>query len=129
MLDWLKDYHKLEDEIIYLENDLGRNKRELKRWRGGDLSKYKLTPESDGTKVEDHIERIEYNLAHKMNDLYDLKKVICTFHGLEHKIMHGKYVEGKTLEKIAEELNYSPRYIYNKHSQIKRMIEYAQKLS
>ncbi|OUB05990.1 hypothetical protein BK708_40455 [Bacillus thuringiensis serovar yunnanensis] len=129
MLDWLKDYHKLEDEIIYLENDLYRSKRELKRWVGGDLREVRLTAESEGGKLEDHIAVREHDLAHKMNDMFDFKKVIRTFHGLEYKIMYGKYVEGKTLEKLAEELDYSPRYIYNKHSQIKRMIEYAQKLS
>ncbi|PEL15558.1 hypothetical protein COL52_01245 [Bacillus toyonensis] len=128
MLNWLKDYQKLEDEIIYLENNLYRSKRELKRWMGGDLSKYILIAESDGAKVEERIEAIEYELAFKMNEMFDLKKVIQSFKGLEHKIMYGKYVEGKTLEKLAEELNYSPRYVYNKHAQIKRMIEYAQKL-
>ncbi|PEF33680.1 hypothetical protein [Bacillus wiedmannii] len=129
MLAWLKDYQKLEDGIIYLENDLYRSKRELKRWVGGDLREVRLTAESEGVKLEDRIAVREHDLAHKMNDMFDFTKVISTFHGLEHKIMYGKYVEGKTLEKLAEELNYSPRYIYNKYSQIKRMIEYAQKLS
>ncbi|PFK05939.1 hypothetical protein COI98_30640, partial [Bacillus cereus] len=32
MFEWLKDYQKLEDEIIYLENGLDRSKKELKRW-------------------------------------------------------------------------------------------------
>lgn len=128
VLDWLKDYRKLEDEIIYLESDLYRSKRELKRWVSGDLREVRLTAESEGAKLEDRIAVREYDLAHKMNDMFDFKKVISTFYGLEHKIMYGKYVEGKTLEKLAEELDYSPRYIYNKHSQIKRMIEYAQKL-
>ncbi len=129
MLEWLKDYQKLEDEIIYLENDLYRSKRELKRWAGGDLREVRLTAESEGAKLEDRIATREHELALKMNDMFDFKRVISTFHGLEHKIMYGKYVEGKTLEKLAEELHYSPRYIYNKHAQIKRMIEYAQKLS
>ncbi|PEQ48645.1 hypothetical protein, partial [Bacillus cereus] len=106
-----------------------RSKRELKRWISGDLRDVCLTVDSEGAKVEEHIEAIEYELAFKMNDMFDLKKVISTFHGLEHKIMYGKYVEGKTLEKIAEELEYSPRYIYNKHAQIKRTIEYAERLS
>ncbi len=128
LLEWLKDYQKLEDEIIYLENDLDRSKRELKRWVYGDLQEVRLTEGSEGGKLEDRIAVREHDLAHKMNDMFDFKKVISTFHGLEHKIMYGKYVEGKTLEKLAEELNYSPRYIYNKHAQIKRMIEYAQKL-
>ncbi|MED1305569.1 hypothetical protein BK704_34365 [[Bacillus thuringiensis] serovar konkukian] len=129
MFEWLKDYQKLEDEIIYLENGLDRSKKELKRWVYGDLRGVRLTAESEGVKLEDQIAVREHDLAHKMNDMFDFKKVISTFHGLEHKIMYGKYVEGKTLEKLAEELNYSPRYIYNKHAQIKRMIEYAQKLS
>ncbi|MEK4501177.1 hypothetical protein [Bacillus sp. FSL R12-0069] len=129
MLEWLNDYRKLEDEIIYLENDLDRSKRELKRWVYGDLQEVRLTEGSEGGKLEDRIAVREHDLAHKMNDMFDFKKVISTFYGLEHKIVYGKYVEGKTLEKIAEELDYSPRYIYNKHSQIKRMIEYAQKLS
>lgn len=129
LLEWLNDYRKLEDEIIYLENDLDRSKRELKRWVYGDLQEIRLTAESEGAKLEDRIAVREHDLAHKMNDMFDFKKVISTFHGLEHKIVYGKYVEGKTLEKLAEELNYSPRYIYNKHAQIKRMIEYAQKLS
>ena len=128
LLEWLKDYHKLEDEIIYLESDLDRSKKELKRWIYSDLQEVRLTEGSEGGKLEDRIAVREYDLAYKMNDMYELKKVIQSFKGLEHKIMYGKYVEGMTLEKVAEELNYSPRYIYNKHSQIKRMIEYAQKL-
>lgn len=128
MAEWLKDYQKLEVDVIYLENKLERAKKELGRWIYGDLAKYKLTADSDGAKVEEHIEAIEYELAHKMNDLFSMKKLIRTFTGLENVILYKKYVEGMTLEKIAEELNYSPRYIYNKHSQIKRMIEYAQKL-
>lgn len=128
LLEWLKDYQKLEDEITYLEHDLDRSKRELKRWVYGDLQEVRLTADSEGAKLEDRIAVREHELALKMNDMVDFKKVISSFHGLEHKIMYGKYVEGKTLEKLAEELDYSPRYIYNKHSQIKRMIEYAQKL-
>lgn len=64
-----------------------------------------------------------------MNGMFDFKKIISTFHGLEHKIMYGKYVECKVLGKFAKLLDYSPRYIYNKHAKIKRRIEYAQKLS
>lgn len=128
LLEWLKDYHKLEDEIIYLESDVDRSKKELKRWIYSDLQEVRLTEGSEGGKLEERIAVREHDLAHKMNDMHELKKVIQSFKGLEHKIMYGKYVEGMTLDRIAEELNYSPRYIYNKHSQIKRMIEYAQKL-
>ena len=60
-----------------------------------------------------------------MNDLHDMKKMIATFGGLEHKILYLKYIEGMTLERVAEELTYSAQYIYNKHSEIKRMVDYA----
>lgn len=58
----LKDYQKLEEEITYLEFNLERTELELKRWISGDLAKYKLTADSDGAKVEEHIERIKGNL-------------------------------------------------------------------
>jgi len=128
MYEWLRDYQRLEDEITYLEHNLIRSQNELKRWVHGDLAKYKLTAESDGAKLEERIEVIEFELAHKMNDLFNIKRIIQTFKGLEHQILYMKYIDGITLEKIAEELNYSPRYIYNKHAQIKRMIEYAHDL-
>lgn len=126
MYEWLKDYRKLEEEIAYLEFNLERSENELKRWTSGDLFGIKLTAESNGAKLEEYIERIEYELAHKINDLLDMKKMISTFNGLENKILYKKYIEGMTLEKVAEELKYSAQYIYNKHAQIKRMMEYAQ---
>lgn len=68
MYEWLKDYQRLEDEITYLEYHLIRSKNELKRWVHGDSSDIKLTAESEGAKLENRIEAIEYELAHKIND-------------------------------------------------------------
>lgn len=126
---WLKDYQQLEYDIAYLEQNLERTKRELKRWVEGDLSKVKLTADSHGAKVEDIIVRIETELAHKQHDLDDIKRLVSTFEGLEHKILVGKYIDGKTLEDVAEELGYSAQYIYNKHAQIKRMVSFAESYS
>ncbi|MDC2863775.1 ECF-type sigma factor [Bacillus sp. BP-3] len=128
MLDWLKDYRELEDKLIYLENKLERSKKELKRWVWGDLSKYKLTADSDGAKVEDRIEVIEYELAHKMNDMYDLKEMISKFKGLDNKIIQMKYIEGMTLEQIALDLDYSPYYIKRKHAEIRKIINFVDAL-
>lgn len=86
----------------------------------------RLTTDSEGAKLEDRIAVREHDLVHKMNDMYELKKVIQSFKGLEYKIMYGKYVEGMTLERIAEELSYRTQYIYNKHAKIKRKIGYVQ---
>lgn len=125
LFDWLKDYQNLEEDIEYLGYNLDKTKAELKRWVSGDLQDIRLTAESEGAKVEERIEAIEYELAHKMNDMYKLKKLINTFKGLEHKIAYLKYVEGMTLEKIAEELNYSSQYIYNKHAAMRDKVEYS----
>ncbi|HDR3902591.1 TPA: hypothetical protein QCO88_005254, partial [Bacillus cereus] len=92
MFNWLKEYQRLEEEIAYLEYNLDKTKAELKRWIHGDLQDVRLTAGSEGAKVEERIEAIEYELAHKMNDMYKLKELINTFKGLEHKIAYLKYV-------------------------------------
>lgn len=125
-LQWLKDYKEKEDQIAYLELKLEINKKELNRWISGDLSDIKLSAESNGAKLEEIIEKIERELANRMNDLHDIKKLVSTFRGIDHRIIAGKYIEGKTLEQIAEDLNYSTQYIYNKHAEIKRMFTFAE---
>ncbi|EEL19704.1 HTH transcription regulator [Bacillus cereus Rock1-3] len=125
LFNWLKVYQELEQDISYLDYNLDKTKAELKRWISGDLRDVRLTSESEGAMVEERIEAIEYELAHKMNDMCKLKTLINTFKGLEHKIAYLKYVEGMTLEKIAEELNYSTQYIYNKHAAMRDKVEYS----
>lgn len=129
MYEWLLDYQKLKQEIEYLEYKLEREKRELRRWVHGDLQDVKLHQDSISAKIEERIAALEYELAHKMNDLYDAEKLISKFKGLENKILYFKYVEGLLLEEIAEKLNYSPSYIYKKHAEIMRMIKFADSLS
>ncbi|PEU82153.1 hypothetical protein CN386_08035 [Bacillus cereus] len=127
MFNWLKIYQELEGEIEYIEFNLQRSKRELKRWVSGDLQDVRLTAESEGVKVENHIERIEYELAHKMNDLYDLKQIIGKFKGLDHQILKMKYIDGMTLEQIAECVSYSVSHIKKKHAEILKVIRFAEK--
>jgi len=125
LYEWLLDYQKLSDEIDYLEYQLDRNKKELKRWVQGDLYDVKLNEKSIASNLEETIFALEYELAHKMNDLYDAKKLISTFKGLENQILYKKYVEGKTLLETANELGYTSGHIYNKHAEIMKRIDYA----
>ncbi|MBL3820739.1 sigma factor-like helix-turn-helix DNA-binding protein [Bacillus sp. BSL6] len=129
MFDWLKDYQKLEERIAYLDYNLDKTKTELKRWVSGDLREVRLTAESEGAKVEERIEAIEYELAHKMNDMYNLLVLINKFKGLENRVLKMKYVDGMTLEEIAEDMNYSSSYIYKKHAEIIRRIKFAEELA
>ncbi|MCU5596775.1 hypothetical protein [Bacillus wiedmannii] len=128
MFDWLRDYQKLEERIAYLDYNLDKTKAELKRWVSGDLRDVRLTAESEGSKVEERIEAIEYELAHKMNAMHDLKNLISKFKGLDNKILKMKYVDGMTLANIAFELNYSPDYIKRKHAEVRKIIKFVDDL-
>ncbi|MCC2381175.1 DUF1492 domain-containing protein, partial [Bacillus wiedmannii] len=108
---------------------LDKTKAELKRWVSGDLREVRLTAESEGAKVEERIEAIEYELANEINDMYKLKNLISKFRGLDNRILKMKYVEGMTLEEIAEDMNYSSSYIYKKHAEIIRRIKFAEELA
>ncbi len=128
MYEWLKDYQELNNQIDYLEYKLQREKRELKRWVQGDLSKLKLNDRSISAGLENIIADLEYELAHKLNDRYDAEKLIALFEGLDNQILYYKYVKGMTLEMISDELNYNYNYIKNKHAQIMKMIKFAEKV-
>ncbi|EJR09743.1 hypothetical protein II5_00452 [Bacillus cereus MSX-A1] len=128
MFDWLKDYQKLEERIAYLDYNLDKAKAELKRWVSGDLREVRLTAESEGAKVEERIEAIEYELANEMNAMHDLLKLISKFKGLDNQILVKKYIYGMTLEQIACDLNYSPNYIKRKHAEVRKIIKFVDDL-
>ena len=125
MYDWLKDYSSLTQKIGYLEYRYDREKRELGRWSGGGLGGRILHEKSIASGLEERIEAMEYELAHAMNDLYDAKKLISLFKGLDNQILFGKYVEEKTLGEVAVDLGYTVGHIYNRHAQIMKMIDFA----
>lgn len=127
LFNWLRDYQKLEEDIAYLEYNLDKTKAELRRWVSGDLREVRLTAESEGAKVENRIEAIEYELAHKMNDMYKLEKLISKFRGLENQILKLKYLDGMTLEEIAEAVNYSSSHIKKKHAELVRLIKFVER--
>lgn len=129
LFDWLKDYQKLEERIAYLDYNLDKTKAELKRWVSGDLQDVRLTAESEGAKVEERIEAMENELAHKMNEMHNLLVLINKFKGLENRVLKMKYVDGMTLEEIAEDMNYSSSYIYKKHAEIIKRIKFAEELA
>ena len=58
-----------------------------------------------------------------MNSIYDLRKLVYSFKGLDQKILVAKYIEGLSLKQIAGEFEHSYGYIRNKHNQILKKIE------
>lgn len=129
LFKWLKDYQKLEEEIAYLEYNLEQTEAELKRWISGDLCDVRLTSDSQGAKVEDIIEKIKNELSIKQEQMRNLVNLISKFKGLENQIIKKKYIDGMTLEEVAENMNYSASYIYKKHAEIIRRIKFAEELA
>ncbi|MEC1377347.1 DUF1492 domain-containing protein [Heyndrickxia oleronia] len=129
MYEWLKDYQKLEEELAYLEFNLEQTEIELKRWTSGDLAKVKLQEDSLGAKVEEVIEKIKNDITFKKEQREKLIQLVNTFKGLDNQILKMKYIDGMTLESIAEELNYSASYIYKKHAEMIRMIKFAETMN
>ncbi|WP_041488862.1 hypothetical protein [Bacillus pseudomycoides] len=129
MFDWLKNYQKLEEDIAYLEYNLEQTEAELKRWISGDLQDVRLTQDSQGAKVEEVIERIKKELDVKREQMKNLIYLVSKFKGLENQILKKKYIDGMTLEEIAENMNYSSSYIYKKHAEIIKRIKFAEELA
>lgn len=92
------------------------------------MREVRLTAESEGTKVEERIEAIEYELANEMNVMYDLIELISKFKGRDNQILKMKYIFGMTLEQIACDLNYNPNYIKRKHAEARKIIKFVDDL-
>ncbi len=128
MYEWLKDYQQLENDIEYLEYKLLKTERELARWEGGNLSHIKLESESKGSQVEESITSIKEEIEYKQNQMLEIVRVISKFKGLDNQILKLKYVDGFTLEYIAEELNYSAQYIRMRHAEMIRALRLIEEM-
>lgn len=84
----------------------------------------KLTRESKGANVEEALEKLENDLKFKKEMKASLLLLVNTFKGNDNLILKKKYVEGKSLECIAEELSYSSGYIRQKHAELRRRLDF-----
>lgn len=126
---WLKDYREIEFDIIVLEENLERSKRELRRWTDGDLCDVKLTSDSEGAKLEERIEKIEKDITFKKESLESIKNAVQKFNQVDHTILYARYIEGKTFDEIADETGYTKGTIYNKHASLMKTISYFDELT
>ena len=122
---WLQEYQKLEEEIEILKWKIRKSEMELERWYDPrDLGKVKITNESTASHLEEYIKRDRAFLGEKEFAMEALMIMIDHFKGLENQILKKKYIEGKTLECIAEETNYSYSHIKAKHAELKRRLDF-----
>ncbi|MFU0790806.1 hypothetical protein [Virgibacillus proomii] len=114
LYEWLKDYQQLKQDIDYLKYKLDRKETEFKSWVEGDLA----------AELEEGIQQLKKDTDLKKQQLKKLIDLVNTFKGVEHKILKLKYVDGLTLEKIADELNYSYSHIKKKHAELVKLIKF-----
>lgn len=127
---WLQEYQKLEEEIDILKWRIRKSESELERWYDPkDLGRVKLTKESNASHLEENIKRDKAFLAEKELAMEALMIMIGRFKGLDNQILKMKYLEGMTLDLIAESLSYSNSYIYQKHAQLVKMIKMTEEVT
>lgn len=111
------------------------NKRELNRWSNysdgddGDLAKHQkfVTALQKQAHLKGVIERLNDRIEKLEKEREEIIELIDQFNGLNNRILKLKYVEGLTLESIAEETGYTYQYIKNKHAELMRIIRFNKK--
>lgn len=123
LLEWLLEYKKLEQQISFLKLKLIKKEQELNKKINGCNSIF----EDDKEESLNEVNFLDLEIIEVENLKYSLIRLVDGFKGLDNKILKMKYVDGMTLEKIAEELGYSRSYIYTRHAVINKQIKFLEK--
>ena len=121
---WLKDYKDIENQILYLKWNLDKSKLELERWEKGELANVRLEKNSRSFSLKENIEKIEQEIKRLEDQKEELLSIILSFKGIDNDIVRLKYIDGYTLEKIAEEIRYSASYVRQRHAEIRKTISF-----
>lgn len=121
---WLKDYQCLDEQILYLKWNLNKSRLELDRWVNGDLANVRLEKNSRSSSLEESIEKIEQEIKRLEEQKEELLSIVRSFKGLDNDIVRLKYIDGYSLEEVAEETDYSASYIRQRHAEIRKTIQF-----
>ena len=107
-------YGDLVLDIEILKEQIELAKAEQKQWwLGGRL--VNTVPLNNAAervdKLSEKIERMEEELELKIKRTEHLQKQLQQYQGLDYKVFYKRYIEGKTLVQVADELGYSYQYI------------------
>lgn len=83
--------------------------------------------EKEKNALKKSIQELNQRVEQLEKEREEIIELIDKFSGLNQKILKLKYVEGLTLESIADETGYSYSYIKSKHAEIIRIIEFQEK--
>lgn len=121
---WLKDYQELDEQILYLKWNLNKSKLELSRWVYGDLADVRIEKNSRSSMLEENIKKIENEIEILEEQRKEMLAIINSFKGIDNEIIRKKYVEGCSLEIIAEEIGYSASYVRQRHAEIRKTLSF-----
>ncbi|QQU10624.1 RNA polymerase sigma factor sigma-70 region 4 domain-containing protein [Enterococcus hirae] len=121
---WLKDYQELDEQILYLKWNLNKSKLELNRWVNGDLADVRIEKNSRSSMLEENIQKIENEIEILEEQRQEMLAIINSFKGIDNEIIRKKYVEGCSLEIIAEEIGYSASYVRQRHADIRKTLDF-----
>lgn len=124
--EWLQEYLDLEERCRYLRWQIRKVKREEVRWTEGDLRNIRLNAKSRGSHVLDQLPPLEAELSDCENDRQELLELVDSFHGYEHDFLKMHYIEGMTLEDIADdpEFPYGIDWIRHKSAELHRTLDF-----
>ncbi|ASC09221.1 sigma-70 family RNA polymerase sigma factor [Pediococcus pentosaceus] len=122
--DWLKDYLSIDEDIRYLKWKINKMKAEEERWSTGDLFHIHLEAKSTGSHTMDNYEEYQKQVEALQQEQKALLALVNTFKGYSNDLLRLKYIEGKTLEEIAEILGYSESAIQRKRAELHRCLDW-----
>lgn len=130
--EWVTTLMAIDQELYELQLALDLNETELHRWQNysnndGDLAKHHtfLTALQKQARLKEVIESLAKREEELKKQRQDIIDTIEKFQGLDQRILKMKYVEGMTLESVAEETGYTYQYIRSRHADIMKMIRFS----
>ena len=115
-------------EIEILEDELKNTEREIEQWWvGGRLfATVRLDQAAERVqKLKDKQIVLSEELQHKTISKEKFEERLSQMDGIAYKVFFGRYVEGKLLTEIADDLGYSYQYIkkISQHLKLKELVK------
>ena len=121
-----KSYHDMNLEIEILEDELKNTEREIEQWWVGG----RLFPTVRIDQAAERVQKLKdkqivlsEELKHKLISKDKFEERLNNMEGIAYKVFYGRYVEGKLLTEIADDLGYSYHYIkkVSQHLKLKEL--------
>jgi DNA-directed RNA polymerase specialized sigma24 family protein len=126
MLEVFRFYSDLEKEVDILQFQIENMEKERENWWiGGKLfSKVPMSNAAErADKLAGQIEACQNILEAKQETLTQMRSQLALLNNDEYRVAYKRFIEKKTLDVIAEEMNYSINTIKKISSRVKRHLQ------